>query len=474
MQKLLSYIAVGIFLTVSVACTKYTDITPKGRLVLENAEEYYNLVSLPNRAYPTNQFYLLADDMWLKESTILSASKNLTSIHFLFDSSETRLKYVSGFTLYNQAYNYINRWNMVVTLVGDSKGEESVKTLATAEARVLRAFDHFVLVNTFANHYNPATAATDGGICIMDKYDLESVPTKSSVAAVYAFIEKDLEESIPYLQVNPKDIYHPSLAFAWAFKAKVHLFKKEFAKAKEAALKALTYNNSVYDLVEYTRLGGPSKVNVPAGVNPEVLSYMYMTGYTEMNFLNYVITTELKDLFGKNDARYNLFFATSGSYVDAGSNTAFWNVKNTAFFYPTVGMKSPETWLMLAECYAREGSLKEAMDIINMLRNKRITVASEATLAVPGTIKETMNIIINERRKELLFGFNRLWDLRRLNTEPDYAKTVVRKFPVVTTSVPQQTYTLPPNSRLYTLPFAPDVLKLNPGLTINTGEEIPW
>lgn len=39
-----------------------------------------------------------------------------------------------------------------------------------------------------------------------------------------------------------------------------------------------------------------------------------------------------------------------------------------------------------------------------------------------------MQEIINERRKELLFGFSRFWDLKRFNTEADYAKTITRTF----------------------------------------------
>lgn len=477
MKSIFNYIAALLLVVFTGSCNKYLDIVPKGRIVIESANDLYNLVSFPTRAYPVNQFQYLVDDYWLRESVIIGQPKSLNSIHFLFDDSESRLLYVGSWTLYNQAYKYINRWNMICTLIGDSNGDDSTKALALAEARVYRAFDHFLLVNMYAKHYDPVTATLDGGICIMDKYDLESVPVQSSVAAVYAFIEKDLDESMPHLQVTPKDVYHPSLAFAWALKAKVHLFKKEFSKAKDAALKSLSYNNSIYDLVEYSRLGGPSKVAVPPGVNPETLSYMYMTGYNEMNFgaSFFTFSPEFKNIFSKNDARFNLFFNTSGSGIEAGSGTVAWNnTKYTSFFYPTVGMKTPEVHLMLAECYAREGNLEEAMKIINALRAKRITLASEAALSTPSTIKATMEIVMSERRKELLFGFNRFWDLRRFNTEPDYAKTVVRKFPIINTSVPQQTYTLPPDSKLYILPFGTDVLKLNPGLKVNSGEALPW
>ncbi|RYD75808.1 MAG: RagB/SusD family nutrient uptake outer membrane protein, partial [Sphingobacteriales bacterium] len=88
--------------------------------------------------------------------------------------------------------------------------------------------------------------------------------------------------------------------------------------------------------------------------------------------------------------------------------------------------------------------------------------------------KETMEIIINERRKEMVLGFNRFFDLKRLNTETEYAKTVVRTYPLVNKTVPQQTYTLLPTSRLYVIPFPLNILKKNLNLTLNTDEKLPF
>jgi hypothetical protein len=78
--------------------------------------------------------------------------------------------------------------------------------------------------------------------------------------------------------------------------------------------------------------------------------------------------------------------------------------------------------------------------------------------------------IILERRKELLFGFHRFFDLKRLNTEPEYATTITRTFPIVTKTVPQKTYTLRPDSRLYIIPFPRSARDKNPNLTLNTDE----
>lgn len=458
------------------ACNKYLDVVPKGRTVLSTTEDYYKMVSLPNRGYPINNFTYLTDDLWIKESYVIGLPKNMDIINFTFDEQFNRPDVLTASSFYNQAYTYINRWNTVLTMIDDTDGDAGIKTLAKAEAKVLRAFDYFLLINVYAKSYDPATAATDGGVIIMDKYDLEAKKGKSSVEEVYKFIQQNIDEALPYLQEKPLDVYHPSLAFAYALKTKVHLFKREYAQAKAAAQKSLGYNGQIFDLVKYTTQGGPNVLPVTAADNPEVLNYAYMTGYNEMNFAySYLISPELKNLFNTSDARFNLFFTTvANSFLDGGSGTAYWNVPYTKFFYPTVGMKTTEVYLMLAEIYAREGNNTEAMNIINNLRSKRITNAAQVQLAVPATTKATMDIIIQERRKELMFGVNRFFDLKRFNLEADYAKTIVRVFPIVSKAVPQSTYTLRPNSRMYIIPFAQDVLKLNPLLTLNTNETIPF
>lgn len=457
------------------SCEDYTDVTPKGALVVETASQFYEMVSLPGRGYPINNFQYLVDDQWMKESNVIGKTPNIDIINFTFDETTDRVSLMTGSSFYNQAYTYINRWNTIISLVDNSKGDESTKQLAKAEAKIYRAYDHFLLVNHYAKGYDPQTAATDGGICIMDKFDLEAQPSKSTVAQVYDFIQKDIEDALPYLQEKPLDVYHPSLAFAYAFKAKVHLFKREIASAQAAAEKSLSYNNQIFDMVAYNKQGGPNVVAVPAANNIEVLSYMYMTGYNEMNFAyQYIISPELRTLFGTNDARFNLFFnTTSTTNLDQGSNTAYWATVYTKFFYPTVGMKTTEVYLMLAECFARENKFAEAVDILNKLRAKRI-LSGTVNLTVPATRKETMELVINERRKELLFGFNRFFDLKRLNTEAEYAKTITRVFPIVNKTVPQKTYTLQPNSRLYIIPFPLSALTKNPKLTLNTDEKLPF
>jgi len=135
-----------------------------------------------------------------------------------------------------------------------------------------------------------------------------------------------------------------------------------------------------------------------------------------------------------------------------------------------VGLRTAEVYLILAEANARLSNLSVATDYVNQLRSKRLS--GDYAIPQPATQKEMMDQIIVERRKELLFGFNRFFDLKRFNLEPEYQKTIVRKFPVVniTETYPQKTYTLKPDSRLYIIPFPHSARDKNPNLTLNTNE----
>lgn len=475
MRKLL-YILPVILVLAFAACENYVDIAPTGKKTVDSTETYYELIPLPNRSYYPSSFALLSDNVWAKESNVIG-NEYLSSdgINMTFNEQADR-KQLSDNNLYANCYSFILRSNIVISLIDGSLGDPGVKELAKAEAKIMRAWDHFILINTYAKAYDPATAATDGGVAIMDKYDLEATPAKSTVAQVYDFIIKDIEEALPLLQEKPVNVYHPSKAFGYALAARVYLFHRDWQKAKDAAEESLKLNDQLIDYIELGEKGGPTKVSTYAkGGNPEVLNYAYMGSYSEVLSYTYgMISPELVQLFGDNDERMNLFFKTTGNsiyYFDEGSGAALWNTSVTysKFQYMPVGMRTAEVYLILAEANARLNDVKESVRVLNLLREKRIKGA-EAQLPEPATQREMILAVIDERRKELLFGFSRFWDLKRFNTEADYAKTITRTFPLVSTDVEQRTYTLRPDSRLYIIPFPVDAREKNPNLTLNTNE----
>ena len=166
MRKLLYILPVLLILGLA-ACENYVDITPTGKKTVDSTDTYYELVALPNRCYYPSAFALLSDNVWSKESNIIGKEYlSWDGINMTFNEDAYR-KDLSDNNLYANCYEYILRSNIVISLVDYSTGDKGTKELAKAEAKIMRAWDHFILVNTFAKSYNPETAATDGGVAVV-------------------------------------------------------------------------------------------------------------------------------------------------------------------------------------------------------------------------------------------------------------------------------------------------------------------
>lgn len=77
------------------------------------------------------------------------------------------------------------------------------------------------------------------------------------------------------------------------------------------------------------------------------------------------------------------------------------------------------------------------------------------------TNQEALDKVLTERRKEMcMLGCTRVIDLKRLNREARYAKTI-------THVANGQTYTLEANSPRYIFPIPPKVLSFNPNMEPN-------
>lgn len=470
----------------TTACDAYIDITPKGSITVDSAYQYYELIANPMKGYHPSAFAFLTDELWSKESYIIGMENTtINAINFTFNEQADRTL-LGDNNLYENMYSSILRMNLVLDNIDGTNGTPEVKALAKAEARTFRALDHFLAVNTFAKAYTPATAAQDGGVCIMQHYDLEATPQKATVAEVYDFVISELEEAVPQLSAKPVNIYHPNRAFGYALLAQVYLHHRDWEKARQAAEASLALNDALVDYNEiaaYRRGILDSSYGDKYGDdrNPEVLSYMWngSSGWTSesSHFVNYgMISPEMVSLFKqeRGDLRYSLFFMESGqpsTAFDRGSGADLWieTVTTAKFMYATMGMRTPEVYLILAEAEARLGNTARAAELVNKLRAHRIS-GQNTDISTPASQTDMVKAVLLERRKELLFGFHRFFDLKRLNTEPEYQTTVTHVFPIVNKSVPQQTYTLRPDSRLYIIPFPRSARDKNPNLTLNTDE----
>jgi hypothetical protein len=121
------------------------------------------------------------------------------------------------------------------------------------EAHVLRAYLHFVLVNTFAEAYKDETmSAADRGIPYVTKpettvhVDYTTSEFLHSVKETYDLIEKDLLEGIDLIDDSKYQVvaYHFNRNAANAFAARFYLFKRDYDKVIYYADQALGTNPS--------------------------------------------------------------------------------------------------------------------------------------------------------------------------------------------------------------------------------------
>ncbi len=485
--------------SVITSCDGYLDITPKGKALLENVDQYANIMNtMTMSTYPLCGINYIVDDVWFSPSVVLDKGASIAGDHFCWvnpSASVNRLNLYtnSSVNLYSNCYARICKIsNIILDFIGSAKGDDNLRKQTIAEARALRAYNYFMLANVFGKHYNAETAATDICVPLYEHYDLESRPRQGTVAQVYQLIEDDINAAIPDLSNTPQNCLHFSKAAGYLLKAKVHLFKQEFDKAKEAALESHKLNNYVFDFKTIASLTALQKFDT----NPENL---FMAGYagisnaTVMNNL-YGMSPELAGLFGATfdteadvkDTRYKYFFSfTNKSNVTGNANGTTeldrkdarfapgWHetLKGSQFYcYNSAGLRTTDAILILAECHARKGEYSEMKTYLDKVRTKRIIDYTTAT-ENPASTTEAVNIVINERRKEFIYGFNRWFDLRRLNAEPAFRKTLSRTAPAnpdPACGFEQRTYTLQPDSYLWIIPLPQDEFTLyGPSLKYN-------
>ena len=116
-----------------------------------------------------------------------------------------------------------------------------------------------MLVNVFAQHYNPAFAATDMGVAYVTEPEKEVFGhyERVSVKDTYDRIRKDLEEGLPLISNKaygdtPK--YHFTREAAQAFACRFYLYVGEWQKAIEAADEALGDNPTLRNWNEYIQM----------------------------------------------------------------------------------------------------------------------------------------------------------------------------------------------------------------------------
>lgn len=422
-RNLYRFLALGLTALSLASCSEsFLDEMPDNRAQVDTEDKVKALLV---SAYPDHDFNMITE---MSSDNVDDTRTTYTdrfpeSLYFWRDVTETDNESPEHF--WQSSYMCIAVANQALVSLdemAEAKGEWTQNMLGLrAEALLCRAYNHFMLLNVFAMHYNAATADKEPGITIMTEPETTLKPAydRNTVKECYEFIKKDLEEALPYVTDAHLSVpkYHFNPQAAYAFATRFYLWYEMPKEAIEAANHVLGANPKTM-LRDYAAMGSMtqtadavSRHYVDPGLNCNLL---ITTGYSNMGraFLNYstwkrfnhsyyLNTTETvscKQAWG-NATYYTPIHTYSGSNY----YTIFWRMPNlfeytdpvagTGYRHSAfVNFTTDEVLLNRAEAYILQEEYGLACADINLWLNN-IASATTAGNITPESVTEFYNSI---------------------------------------------------------------------------------
>ena len=131
---------------------------------------------------------------------------------------------------YRQSYQIILSTNIVMkgideleTMPGLTAGDQHILKYARGENLFLRALTYFNLIRNFGKPYYHG--ASTPGVPIKTSTDVNDLPGRSTVQAVYEFMIKDLQEAAQLMKVPAtRSNFFASTGSAWALLSRIYLY----------------------------------------------------------------------------------------------------------------------------------------------------------------------------------------------------------------------------------------------------------
>lgn len=410
MKKNLIYIGLLVSGLMTTSCDKYLDIQPVGTVVPTTESDFRALMVSGYQIYPAHKalLNLRTDELFLDETSIdLAQVKDL----YLWKDQNPDLNTLP--MAWETIYKSIFYANHIIAEAKDKAGDSNAVKQIRAEAYLLRAYSHFELLSTYADNYNPATAATDRGVPISIKVDLEQLFAPATVEKVYSQILQDMEQASILLQVEDQATsvkYRFDRRSYHAFEARLHLYRGEWELASLTAAKGLAINANLENLNE-------ANSKLPNDFESKEM----IQAWEEVGKANVANSTFIDPLFltkyQNGDLRLSRYFQTKKDdnnkeqYVSSkGGNNRF-----------NVTFRNAELYLIKAEAAARLGQKEQAITSLTTLLKNRLTaavlVAAQAKLATLSNA-DLITYILDERARELALEGLRWYDLKR-TTRPE-------------------------------------------------------
>lgn len=337
----------------------------------------------------------------------------------------------------------------------------------TGEMYLARALYYSRLMTLFCADYDPATASTTLGLPILLAVQVKDMPSRSTLQATYDQIFADIAKAESLLSDEDNAAGAPVLTkdAALLLKSRLYLYKKDWAKAYEAAIALissgrypLASSESELRSIWYNDNPSESLVMLPAaleevipeeGRNTAYIGYREYSGYGTY-IPDFLPNQWVVDLYEEGDIRKSVYFAQKkltqevAPYAKIDLYLVYKYPGNPRLKVGKVSgnehspkiFRIAEAYLIAAEAAYMKQDEANATKYLNLLREAR--GASLVTAKGAALLQE----IKHERVRELSFEGFRLMDLKRWKEGVDRASKQPQNIDFIVTNPAEQTYML--------------------------------
>lgn len=417
------------------SCDDFLDVKPSDSSAAEssitNAADAKVAINGLMRKMTSSDYYgrnfMLYADAKGGDFAIRSQGRGLDAL-YTFNHSASSNSY-SGF--WSQIYNCILQSNNLLLNIekieADGKGSAALSDYK-GQALTARALMYFDLVRLYGKPYN-MDKESFGVPLILEPLDASAQPTRASVKEVYAQIMKDLTDAEALLSktiVNGYLNYYSNTAL----QAKVNLYMENYTEALAAAEDVISSNKYVlYSNTDWvkswsTQFGKESIIELAiypseADLLTASLGYYLLRQGKKTGAMGWFMASDYYlTLLGEdaNDVRWGIMDYDESSTTRFGSCLKYCGVdllgdKNSPSAVNIKVLRLSEIYLIAAEAALKLTTPDKAKAILylNSIRKRSPNLAP----ATEGTI--TLNMVTDERSKELYAEGQRFFDMMRLN-----------------------------------------------------------
>ncbi|WP_258102792.1 RagB/SusD family nutrient uptake outer membrane protein [Marinoscillum sp. MHG1-6] len=451
-------ILAGAVLTLS-ACDKYLDAVPDNRVELNSLDKASQLLTNGySIASPAFTDWMTDDVQFTQNTTRFTWMDQLYQWEEVTNAGPDQQDSPDFF--WYETYNAIAHANEVLKVLDelpvDSEEEIAQRNAIEAEAKLIRAYGHFMLVNLFAEDYDNSTSNTDLGVPYIKTPETTFYAqySRARVSTVYDQIEDDLLEGLELISDNfyaNSGKYHFTRNAALAFASRFYLYQFDLIRCMEYCDQLLGANpeNFIRDMTSDEYLGAKSSITAYPQVytspdEPANLLLMRKISLVQRTDFSYAASVDFyRALFAENplpgttDERENPALVKGR---DITGNTSVFPLRYQSLFersslnsnvgtpyHIAISLRGEEVLFNRIECYIYQNQLDEAISDFNTLFARRYSGGDSTTVTMQslrdfidpngsfGMNDQNIlfNVLILEKRKEFLAQGMRWFDAKR-------------------------------------------------------------